>query len=76
MDLQKDIEVLRALGPAVVPKIAFGDIDNEAERAQFRKEFLERGVAVVTGVVSEKEALDWKELVQRYVRSNPQTKGR
>ncbi|KAA6415151.1 MAG: hypothetical protein FRX48_01904 [Lasallia pustulata] len=74
-ELRKDIEVLRALGPAVVPKIAVGDIDNEAERAQFCKEFRERGVAVVTGVVSEKEALDWKELVQRYVRSNPQTKG-
>ena len=74
-ELRTEVEVLRALGSAVVPKIAFGDIDRREKRAAFREEFRKRGVAVVTGVVTEKEALGWKELVQRYVRDNPQTKG-
>ena len=76
-ELRKEVEVLRALGPAVVPKIAFGDIDNKAEerRAGFGEEFRKRDVGVVTGVVGEKEALGWKEVLRRYVRSNPRTKG-
>lgn len=74
-DLREETEIIRALGPSVVPKINFKDINNVEKRTAFRDALRKRGVAVVRGVVTEKEALDWKELLKRYVKTNPSTKG-
>jgi len=74
-DLQEETEIIRALGPSVVPDIDFKDVNNVEKRTAFRDALRKRGVAVVRGVVTEKEALDWKELVKRYVKTNPSTKG-
>ena len=75
-DLREEREYIKNLGSKVVPEIAFKDLDNVVERTVFGNELQKHGVAVVRGVVTEQEALNWKELVTRYVRSNPQTKGR
>ncbi len=74
-DLQEETEIIRALGPSVVPEIDFKDVNNIEKRTAFKDALRKRGVAVVRGVVTEKEALDWKELVKRYVKTNPSTKG-
>ena len=52
---------------------SFDSIDNAPE--EFSSELKKRGVAVVRGVVSEQEALGWKESLQEYIKANPQTKG-
>lgn len=68
--------MIRELGSRVVPEIRFEDIASGKGSEEFGRELRKRGVAVVRGVVSEEEALGWKEEVIEYVRANPQTKGR
>ena len=74
-DLREETEIIRALGPDVVPEINFWDLNDVEKRTTFRDGLHKRGVAVVRGAVTEKAALDWKELVKRYVKTNPSTKG-
>ena len=74
--LKEEVEVIKALGPAIVPVIDFKDLGNVEKRTIFRDQLHKRGVAVVRGVVSEKEALAWKELAKRYIKTNPSTRGR
>ncbi|KAF2638254.1 DUF1479-domain-containing protein [Massarina eburnea CBS 473.64] len=71
-DLRKEIPLIVEQGSNVIPQIDFKDIDNAPEK--FSKELKERGVAVIRGVVGEKEALGWKEDLREYIRQNPQTK--
>lgn len=73
--LKQEIEVIKALGPAIIPELDFRDIGNLEKRTKFRDELRKRGVAVVRGVVPEDEALGWKELAQRYIQTNPSTRG-
>ncbi|KAA8612776.1 hypothetical protein A1F94_013704 [Pyrenophora tritici-repentis] len=70
--LQEEIPLIVELGSKVIPDIDFKDIDNAPEA--FSSELRKRGVAVVRGVVSEKEALQWKEDLREYIRQNPHTK--
>lgn len=72
-DLREEIPLIVEKGSRVIPEINFADIDNAPE--DFSKELRNRGVAVVRGVVSEQEALGWKESLREYIRANPQTKG-
>jgi hypothetical protein len=72
-DLQEEIPLIVELGSKVIPEINFKDLNNAPET--FSKEFRKRGVAVVRNVVSEQEALQWKEDLREYIRQNPQTKG-
>jgi len=74
--LGDDIALIRALGSAVIPELNFWDMHNMEKRTTFRDQLRERGVAVIRGVVTEREALGWKELLQRYIQTNPSTKGR
>ena len=74
--LEKESEEIEALGSAVIPEIEYRDIGNLGKRTRFRDGLRKRGVAVVRGVVSEKEALGWKELLKRYIKTNPGIKGR
>lgn len=72
--LREEIPVIVENSSAVIPEIAFQDIDNAP--ASFDQELRKRGVAVVRGVVSEQEALQWKEELKEYIRMNPHTKGK
>lgn len=73
-DLREEIPHIVELGSKVIPEIDFKDLDNPSE--EFSSQLRSRGVAVVRGVVSEEEALKWKEDLREYVRQNPQTKGK
>lgn len=59
----------------MVPEIHLWDLNDVEKRTKFRDALHQTGVAVIRGVVQEKEALGWKELVKRYISSNPTTKG-
>lgn len=74
-DLQKETEIIRAASSAIVPELAFSDLNNSEKRANFKDQFHKRGVAVIKGVVMEKEALEWKELLKKYIQSNPSIRG-
>lgn len=52
------------------------DLNDVEKSTKFRDALHQTGVAVIRGVVQEKEALGWKELVKRYIASNPGTKGK
>ncbi|UPX13373.1 uncharacterized protein EKO05_0003882 [Ascochyta rabiei] len=71
-ELREEIPLIAKLGSKVIPEIDFKDIDNAPET--FNSELRKRGVAVVRDVVSEEEALRWKEDLREYIRQNPQTK--
>jgi hypothetical protein len=72
-DLREEVPFIVEQGSKVIPEIDFKDLDNAPE--QFNRELKKRGVAVVRGVVSEAEALGWKQDLREYIRQNPQTKG-
>lgn len=74
-DLQKETETIRAAGSGIVPDLAFSDLKNLEKRAKFKEQLHQRGVAVIKGVVSEKEALEWKESLKKYIQSNPSIRG-
>lgn len=71
-DLREEIPLIVDKGSKIIPEIDFKDIDNASE--DFSSELRKRGVAVVRGVVSEQEALGWKESLREYIKANPQTK--
>lgn len=75
-DLREETEAVRALGSSAIPELAFKDVHNMDKRTQFRDQLRKRGVAIIRGVVSEREALGWKELLKRYIQDNPSTKGK
>ena len=74
-DLEKETELIRAASSAIVPELAFSDLNNLEKRANFKDQFHKRGVAVIKGVVTEKEALEWKELLKKNIQSNPSIRG-
>ena len=74
-DLGREIDVIRALGSNVIPELEFRDMHDVKKRTTFRDGLRKRGVGLIRGVVSEREALGWKELVTRYIQTNPSTKG-
>lgn len=77
-ELRLETEIIKAEGSCIVPEISFSDIKyNQVESmTKFRNKFKKRGVAIIRGVVPEREALGWKELLRRYIQNNPLTKGR
>ena len=75
-DLRQEIDEIKALGSKVIPELEFRDMHNMDKRTAFRDGLRKRGVGLIRGVVSEQEALGWKELVKRYIQINPLTKGR
>ena len=74
--LRQEVDVIKALGSNVIPELEFRDMHDMERRTAFRDGLRKRGVGLVRGVVSEKEALGWKQLVKRYIQNNPLTKGR
>jgi len=75
-DLREETEVIKAFGPTIVPELNFWDMHSIEKRTVFRDQLRKRGVAVIRDVVTEREALGWKQLVQNYIQTNPSTKGR
>lgn len=73
-DLREELPLIVELGSKVIPEIDFKDIDDAPET--FSSELRKRGVAVIRGVVSEQDALQWKDDLREYIRQNPQTKGK
>ena len=74
--LRQEKEEIKLIGSGAIPEIDYGDIGNVDKRTRFRDGLSKRGVAVVRGVVSEREALGWKELLKRYIKTNPGVRGR
>lgn len=74
--LREETAAIKALGSTAIPELNFWDMHDMERRTKFRDQLRERGVAVIRGVVTEREAFGWKELVQRYIQTNPSTKGR
>ncbi|KAL8947969.1 MAG: hypothetical protein Q9222_005798 [Ikaeria aurantiellina] len=66
---------VKDLGSKIVPEINYYELSDVRKRTSFRDAIHKSGVAVIRGVVTEKEALDWKELLKRYIRTNPTTTG-
>ena len=75
-DLRHEIDIVKALGSKVIPELEFKDMHSMEKRTTFRDGLRKRGVGLIRGVVSEREALGWKELVKRYIQTNPSTKGK
>lgn len=75
-DLREEIDDVKTLGAKVIPELEFKDIHTMEKRTKFRDGLRKRGVGLIRGVVSEREALGWKELAKRYIQTNPSTKGR
>jgi hypothetical protein len=71
--LREEIPIIEELGTKAIPEIQYEDINQPSE--QFNRDLKKRGVAVVRGVVPERQALQWKEDIREYVRQNPHTKG-
>ncbi|KAL9124291.1 MAG: hypothetical protein Q9217_006365 [Psora testacea] len=76
-ELRQETEIIRAAGSSLVPEISFLDVKyhNVEKITAFRDKLRKRGVAIIRGVVTVEEAMGWKELLKRYIRSNPSTKG-
>lgn len=72
--LRAEVKTISSLGSAIIPEINFHDITNHSRVHAFEKGLRKRGVAVIRGVVSEEEALGWKQDIKEYIRQNPQTK--
>lgn len=73
--LKTETALIRDKGSSIVPEVEFADIRNGRVPEGFRQALTERGVGVVRAVVSEGEALGWKEGIRDYLRRNPGTKG-
>lgn len=72
--LSKENDVIASRGPSIIPEIRFDNLsqDLSAKKDEIKK----RGVAVVRGVIPEREARAYKFEIEDYVKQNPQTKGK
>lgn len=73
-DLRNEVETISSTGSAIIPEIEFSEIHNHSRIHGFARGLKKRGAAIVRGVVSEDEALSWKEEIREYIRHNPTTK--
>ena len=71
--LRAECDYVKSMGSRVVPEIDLKDTPKTSD--SFGKELRKRGVGIIRNVVSEEQALQWKEDIRTYVRNNPQTKG-
>ncbi|KAF5013125.1 hypothetical protein FDECE_845 [Fusarium decemcellulare] len=68
---------IKEISHSIIPEVEFSAIvKNGGQLPEKSKALLkERGTIVVRGLVSEKQALDWKQSVRDYIKKNPSTKG-
>lgn len=74
---KETIPKVNELRHSIIPEVEFRSIaENGGHLPENAKQLLkERGTIIVRGLVSEKQALDWKESVRKYIKKNPATKG-
>ncbi|KAI0471404.1 DUF1479 domain protein [Xylaria cf. heliscus] len=70
--LKKENSILAREGSKVIPSLEFANLEEDFTR--LRSEIEKRGVAVVRGVIPEKEARQYKNDIEEYVKQNPSTK--
>lgn len=71
--IKQENSILAKERSKVIPSLEFSNFDDDLERLGL--EIKKRGVAVVRGVIPEKEARSYKNEIEEYVRQNPWTKG-
>lgn len=74
---RETIPKVNDLSHSIIPEVEFPSIvENGGHLPENAKRLLkERGTIIVQGLVSEKQALDWKQSVRNYIKKNPATKG-
>ena len=72
--LREENKLIAQKGPAIVPQLAFGDLDKVCSDS-VKDEVRKRGAVVIRDVVPEAEARAYKDEVEAYVKKNPWTKG-
>ncbi|KAI1296034.1 DUF1479 domain protein [Xylaria venustula] len=70
--LRHENMILAKDGSKVIPSLEFSNLDEDLIRHE--SEIRKRGVAVIRGVIPEKDARGYKEEIEEYVRQNPHTK--
>lgn len=71
--LKQETESIKKQGSTCLPEVDFANIQNPTEG--FQDALRQHGVAIVRQVIPEKEAREFKEDVEKYIASNPSTKG-
>ncbi|KAJ2976783.1 hypothetical protein NUW58_g8002 [Xylaria curta] len=74
VQLKQENKILAKEGSNAIPSLEFENLDSDLTR--LRSEIKRRGVAVVRGVIPQKEARAYKNDIEEYVRQNPSTKGK
>jgi hypothetical protein len=72
--LRSEIDLITTTGSSIIPTLPFSEIKNHSRLLPFSRCLHKRGVAVIRNVVSEQEALGWKEEIKEYIARNPHTK--
>ena len=73
--LRAEAAALRAAGSGAVPEVAFAEVAaGRAAGGAFAAAYRRAGVAVVRGVLGEREALALKDAVRAYIAANPRTR--
>jgi hypothetical protein len=62
--LRSEIELIATASSSIVPTIPYSEIKNHSRVLPFGNSLRKRGVAVIKGVVTEEEALGWKEEIK------------
>ncbi|KAI4740607.1 DUF1479-domain-containing protein [Aureobasidium sp. EXF-12298] len=71
--LKEEIAVVKALKSKVIPEIDFRDIKDASTK--FSAEYKTRGAAIIRNVIPPVEAMEMMEELQKYIATNPQTRG-
>lgn len=69
-----EINNIATHGSSIIPEIEHSELNNHSRVQPFSQSLKKRGTAVIRSVVSESEALAWKQEIKDYIRANPQTK--
>ncbi|CAH0047470.1 unnamed protein product [Clonostachys solani] len=74
---EETIPSINELSHSIIPEVNFSSIvENGGLLPENAKSLLkDRGTIVIRGLVSERQALEWKQSVREYVKKNPSTKG-
>jgi hypothetical protein len=74
---EETIPSVNELSHSIIPEVDFSSIvENGGQLPEKSKALLkDRGTIVIRGLVSERQALAWKQSVREYVKKNPSTKG-
>ncbi|KAB5578370.1 hypothetical protein GE09DRAFT_1168971 [Coniochaeta sp. 2T2.1] len=80
-ELKREIDLITAMNAAeVIPSIDFDDVSNASavqsleKREDFSSQLKKRGVGIIRGVVPKGTAVAWKQELDDYIWTNPQTR--